>query len=252
MAWNPDLYLKFKAERFAPFEDLMKMVRVRPGLRVFDLGCGTGELTRRLADALPESDVLGIDSSEEMLGQAEGFARPGLRFEQRSIEETEGEFDLVFSNAAIQWVDDHAALIPKIVSMVAPGGQVTIQLPANQFHPTHTMIISIATEDPYRSGLGGYAREFPVLRVAEYAELLYANGLAEINCFEKVYPHILPDSEALAEWMSGTALTPYFERMEDSLSKKFVKEYRRRLAERYPTSPVFFGFNRILFSGVKP
>lgn len=251
MAWNPDLYLKFKAERFAPFEDLMKMVRVRPGLRVLDLGCGTGELTRRLADALPESDVLGIDSSGEMLGKAEAFARPGLRFEQRSIEETEGKFDLVFSNAAIQWVDDHAALIPKIVSMVVPGGQVTIQLPANQFHPTHTMIISIATEDPYRSGLGGYAREFPVLRVAEYAELLYANGLAEINCFEKVYPHILPDSDALAEWMSGTALTPYFERMEESLSKKFVKEYRRRLAERYPTSPVFFGFNRILFSGVK-
>ena len=82
MAWSPDKYEQFKKERYAPFEDLLKLVRVRPGMQVVDLGCGTGELTRRLADALPESCVVGIDSSAEMLAKAEAFARPGLEFRQ--------------------------------------------------------------------------------------------------------------------------------------------------------------------------
>src|SRR5262249_1276618 len=86
MPWGADRHLRFARGRFAPFGDLVALVRVRPGLRVIDLGCGTGELTRRLADALPESEVLGIDSSTEMLAKAQAHARPGVVFVQRSIE----------------------------------------------------------------------------------------------------------------------------------------------------------------------
>src|SRR5947207_11647180 len=117
MPWDPDRYHQFQRERFAPFEDLMALVHRRPGLRAIDLGCGTGELTRRLADALPESDVLGIDNSPEMLARAAELARPGLRFEPIPIEAVTGVWDLVFSHAAVQWVDDHEAFIPRLLAL---------------------------------------------------------------------------------------------------------------------------------------
>src|SRR5512137_210859 len=112
MPWNPDQYHKFQAERSAPFDDLLKLVAVRPGLRAVDLGCGTGELTRRLADALPGSRVLGLDSSAQMLSRAGAYARPGLSFEVGDQVTLQGEWDLIFSNAALQWSDDHHQLVP--------------------------------------------------------------------------------------------------------------------------------------------
>src|SRR5579859_2071520 len=124
--WNPETYNKFQNERFAPFDDLMGLIKVRSGLKVIDLGCGAGELTRRLADALPGSDVVGIDNSAQMLERAKAQERPAqpsvaLRFEQRTIEEVEGQWDLVFSHAAIHWVSDHRSLIPRLLSLVKPG-----------------------------------------------------------------------------------------------------------------------------------
>src|SRR6478672_11114365 len=137
MPWDPQQYLKFQAERFLPFEDCLKLVEVKPGLRVIDLGCGSGELTRRLADALPDSDVVGIDSSAEMLEKAARQARPGLRFEQRSIEDVDGEWDLIFSHAALHWVDDHARLVPRLVGLCR---QLVVQLPSNHGHASHRCI----------------------------------------------------------------------------------------------------------------
>ena len=128
MPWNPDLYDKFKAERFAPFLDLASLVKLREGLSVIDLGCGTGELTAQLAELLPGSDVLGIDNSPEMLERAQEYTRPGLRFELASIEEIDGKCDLIFSHAALHWVEDHPTLIPKLLSMLRPGGQLTVQM----------------------------------------------------------------------------------------------------------------------------
>ena len=176
MPWDPVQYEKFKKEREAPFEDLLAMIDVREGMSVIDLGCGPGPLTKRLADELPGSDLLGIDSSREMLEQASELARPGLRFEQRAIEDVDGEWDLVFTHAAIQWVPDHAALIPKLLSLVRPGGQLAVQLPSNFSHPTHTLIDEVGAEEPYRSGLDGYVHRWGVLDVEEYAELLHASG----------------------------------------------------------------------------
>src|SRR5579859_7482872 len=137
MPWNPDQYLKFQNERFAPFDDLLKLIERRENLSVIDLGCGTGELTRRLADALPGSDVVGIDSSAEMLARAEAQARPGLHFERRAIEDVDGQYDLVFSHAAIQWVDNHERLIPRLFALLRPGGQIAVQMPSNYGHYSH-------------------------------------------------------------------------------------------------------------------
>jgi trans-aconitate 2-methyltransferase len=252
MPWDPTRYEQFKQERFAPFDDLLALVRVRPGLRVVDLGCGTGELTRRLADALPDSDVFGIDSSAEMLERSKEFARPGLRFEVRKIEDLEDDYDVIASNAALHWLPDHGAFFPKLFGHVRPGGQLVVQMPSNYTHPTHRLIDDVAAGPEFDGALGGYRRTWSTLGIEGYAQLLYDCGATDIVVFEKVYPHVLPDADALADWTSGTALVPYMERLPESLRGSFMERYRVLLRERFPQSPVFYGFRRILMSANKP
>lgn len=244
MPWDPTCYTKFKAERFAPFADLTALVSIKPNLRVLDLGCGTGELTRRLADMLPDSEVLGIDSSAEMLDKSAVFAREGVRFEHRFIEDVEGEWDLIFSNAALHWVENHAELIPRLFEMLAPGGRLAVQLPSSHTHPAHRSIIEIALEEPFREVLNGWTRTSPVLSIEAYAELLFRAGGENAAVFEKVYPHVLENSDAVADWTTGTTLVPYLERLPQALHEPFQVRYRERLRELYPETPVFYGFRR--------
>jgi trans-aconitate 2-methyltransferase len=252
MPWNPERYHQFQQERSAPFDDLLRLVKRREGLRVIDLGCGTGELTRRLADALSGSDVLGLDSSPDMLAKAVPHARPGVHFELGSIEAVIGAWDVIFSNAAIHWVDNHRALIPRLFGLLRPGGQLVVQIPSNFSHPTHRLIVELASEEPFAQALGGWNRIIPVLSIEEYAELLYAQGGEEITVFEKIYPHVLQDADALVDWTSGTALVPYFERLSRELRERFLARYRQKLRERFPGSPVFYPFRRILFAATRP
>ena len=252
MPWDPKQYLKFQSERFAPFDDLFALVDVRPGLRVVDLGCGTGDLTLRLAERLPDSDVLGLDSSSEMLAQAETLIRQGLRFERRAIEDVVGSWDLVFSHAALQWVEDHRALIPRVIALVASGGQIAVQVPSNHHHESHLFIRETAAEEPFRAALGGWSRIAPVLPIDEYAEMLYDNGATDVIVFEKIYPHVLADSDAIADWVKGTALVPYLERLPEDLREPFMTRYREKLRARWPEAPVFYPFRRTLFVAKRP
>lgn len=252
MPWDPEKYNQFQKERAAPFEDLFALIDVRPGLQVIDLGCGAGELTAELARRLPGSEVLGIDASPQMLARAAPLARPGLRFEPGDLAAVQGQWDLVFSNAAIQWVEDHPRLVPHLLSLVRPGGQLVIQLPSNHNHPTHTLILETARQEPFQTALNGWTRQPPVLPVEAYAELLYRHGGGELVVFEKVYPHVLENADALADWTSGTALVPYFERLDEAVRQRFMEVYRQRLRQRWPESPVFYGFRRILFAARRP
>jgi len=248
MPWDPARYHQFQRERFAPFEDLIRLIEPRAGMTVVDLGCGTGELTARLADVIPGSEVLGHDSSPEMLERAESLIRPGLRFEQGDIQTLEGSWDLVFSHAAIQWVPDHQWLVPHLFSLVQPGGQIAVQLPSNHDHLAHVLIHETAAAEPFRSALDGWDRESPVLTIEAYAELLFQSGAQNITVFEKVYPHILADADAIADWTSGTALVPYMERLPENMREQFMQQYRERLREAFPQKPVFYGFRRTLFA----
>jgi trans-aconitate 2-methyltransferase len=252
MPWDPQRYGRFEKERLHPFEDLRGLIRVRPGLRVVDLGCGTGEITSRLAAELPGSEVLGVDSSQQMLARAAWLARPGLRFEQTTIESVDGEWDLVFSNAALHWIDDHPALISRLLGLVRSDGQLVIQIPSNHEHPAHLAILELAGEEPFRTALGGWVRRTPVLSLARYAELLHELGGLEIAALEKVYPHVLPSAAEIAEWTRGSTLVPYFERLPAGLHEPFLDRYRVRLEELYPRAPVFYGFRRILLAATRP
>jgi trans-aconitate 2-methyltransferase len=246
--WDPERYNQFKTERSAPFEDLVQLIKIRPGLKVIDLGCGTGELTSRLAGLLPGSQVLGIDSSPDMLTKTRAFKGANVNFQLRDIQEIEGAWDLIFSNAAIQWIGDHQSLVPRLFSHLRPGGQLVVQLPSNHNHSAHRMIVETASEQPFERALNGWLRHVPVLPVEDYAELLFAAGGQDLIVFEKVYPHVLENADAVADWSSGTALLPYMERLEAELREPFMQRYRQKLRQHWPDSPVFYGFRRILFS----
>src|SRR5512147_2680235 len=188
MPWDPNQYHKFQAQRSAPFFDLLALVDVRPNLKVIDLGCGTGELTRQLADKLPKSDVTGLDSSPQMLEKAASFSRPGLVFTQGDQSQLTGSWDLIFSNAALQWSENHAELIPFLYRSLALGGQIAVQVPSNHNHISHQLYRETAGEEPFRSILNGFQRYAPVLSIDEYARLLFECGAEDILVFEKVYP----------------------------------------------------------------
>jgi trans-aconitate 2-methyltransferase len=252
MPWNPSLYHQFQAQRAAPFEDLRQLLHLRDGLRVVDLGCGTGELTRQLADLLPNSDVVGLDSSPEMLAKAEAYTRPGLRFKQGRIEDVSGGWDLIFSHAALQWVDDHAALMPHLFRLLNPGGQLAVQMPSNHLHYSHAASRELVAQEPFVSALGGWSRSTPVLSIEAYADLFFGLGATEIVVFEKIYPHVLENADAIADWTSGTLLVPIMERLPQALRDPFMTRYREILRERWPGSPVFYGFKRLLFSVTAP
>jgi trans-aconitate 2-methyltransferase len=252
MKWNPDQYHRFQSERFAPFEDLLDLVNVREGLRVADLGCGTGELTARLAEALPKSEVVGFDSSPAMLEKAAELEGPGLRFEQCSIEEFEGEWDLIFSHAAIHWVEDHNALVPRLFGQVAAGGQLAVQVPSNHKHTAYTLIHAVVSEDPFYEALDGWMRHAPVLEIDAYSSLLFAAGGENITAYEKVYAHVLERADDLAEWTKGTALLPYLERLPGELHQPFYDRYVKLLRDLWPAGPIFYPFRRTLFSASRP
>src|SRR5512139_1845714 len=251
MPWNPDLYHKFQSERSAPFYDLLALVDVRPNLEVVDLGCGTGELTRQLADKLPGSKVTGLDSSPQMLEKAAAFTSPGLQFFQGDQAQLTGKWDLIFSNAALQWSEDHAQLVPDLYGRLKPGGQIAVQVPSNHTHISHQLIRETAGEEPFRSILGGFVRYAPVLSIDQYAHILFHCGAEDILSFEKVYAHILADSEAVVEWISGTACVPYFERLGEH-KDEFVQVISTKMHEALPQSPVFYPFRRTLFTARKP
>lgn len=251
MSWNPAQYHKFQSERSAPFFDLLNLVEIRPQLKVIDLGCGTGELTRILADALPESTVTGLDSSLQMLDKAAPHASENLRFEQGNLSELTGNWDLIFSNAAIQWCEDHEKLIPNIFSKLDHGGQLCIQIPSNHNHISHMLIRETVRESPFNRILNGFERISPVLSIDEYTRILFALGAKNILVFEKIYPHVLENSDAVIEWISGTALVPYFERL-GKHKPEFLDVLRRKMNNALPESPLLYPFRRILFSGLKP
>jgi trans-aconitate 2-methyltransferase len=245
--WSPAQYDRFRAERAQPFRDLLALVQPRPGMLAVDLGCGTGDMTLELHRALGARETLGLDNSASMLAKAP--RAEGLRFEQGDIVEftARGRFDLVFSNAALHWVDDHRELFPRLLEKLRPGGQLLVQVPSNHEHPAHRLAGTLAAEEPFRGALGGWVRRPSVLALDEYAHLLHGAGAVEVELLEKVYLHQLADAEAVAEWTRGTTLLPYLGRLGD-LADAYLARYRERLAGLMPGRPVLFTFRRILMS----
>jgi trans-aconitate 2-methyltransferase len=247
--WDPALYERFRAQRAQPGLELLGGLEPRPGCRAVDLGCGTGELTAELHSRLEASETLGLDSSETMLARSASREAPGLRFEQRDLGELDrfDPFDVIFSNACIQWVSGHEDLLARLVEHLAPGGTLAFQVPANHRHLSHHLASGLAAEEPYASALGGEVREAPVLTPERYSERLYELGFEQPRVELRVYLHELPEPAGVFDWVSGTLLTWYQSRLPTDLWESYRETYRTRLLDRLPKkAPYPFAFPRVL------
>ena len=256
--WDPRQYDKFERQREQPFYDLLHLVRPVPNMCVVDLGCGTGKLTRVMHQQLNARDTLGIDRSESMLSNAPGdVTTPGLRFEVGTIEafadrriEPRERPELIFSNAALHWVCDHETLLRKLTAVLGSAGQLAFQVPAQHEDPTHITAEAIAASEPYKSALGGWRKEQPVLTPDAYARLLFACGFTDPIVRLIVYPHVLESRDAVVDWVKGTLLTEYARHLPPALFDRFVDDYRARLLPQLDAGrPFFFPFKRILCWG---
>jgi trans-aconitate 2-methyltransferase len=257
--WDPRQYDKFERQREQPFYDLLHLVRPAANMCVVDLGCGTGKLTRVMHERLNARQTIGIDRSESMLSAARNDAtRPAaLRFEVGTIEafadrqiERRDQPELILSNAALHWVCDHEALLPKLAGLLAADGQLAFQVPAQHDDLAHVAAEQLAASEPYASALGGWRRAQPVLTPEAYARLLYTCGFADPIVRLIVYPHVLESRDAVVDWFKGSLLTEYARHLPPALFEQFVADYRARLLPQLdPRRPFFFPFKRILCWG---
>jgi trans-aconitate 2-methyltransferase len=252
--WDPAQYNKFQREREQPFYDLLAMIHPSPGMRVVDLGCGTGKLTRHLHTRLAARDTLGIDRSARMLAaQQDAPATTGLRFAVETVESFlagDGAYDLIFSNAVFHWIEDHEHLLARLTEKLAPGGQLAFQVPAMHDEVSHLAADELSDEEPFASALGTWRRARTVLTPDAYARLLFKIGFADPQARLIVYPHVLAGPEAVVDWMRGTLLAEYEKRLPPEMFGRFVGEYQARLLPQLePTRPFFFPFKRILCWG---
>jgi trans-aconitate 2-methyltransferase len=243
LSWDVDQYERFKTERAQPFRDLAALIEPRANMRIIDLGCGTGELTRELHERLGASETLGIDSSESMLAKAAPAS--SIHFELGDIASftTDNPFDLVFSNAALHWIPDHEHLFTRLMSLLAATGQLAVQMPANHDHPSHRIAAEVATF------FGVEPRTVNILAPESYATLLHRLGFALQHVRLQVYGHVLPSTADVVEWTKGSTLTPYREALSSDRYEEFLAEYTKRLVNTLGDSrPYFYTFKRVLMA----
>ena len=200
MLWNPDVYNQFKKIRYQPFFDLSDFISDENLKTAIDIGCGTGEQTKILAEKFPNTQFIGIEASAEMLKKSEEVKSGNLSFRQQTIESlysTEEKWDLVFSNAALQWSDNHEKLFPKLISLVNDGGQFAVQMPVQPKNVLNKILVQQASEEPFSIQLKGFNRLSPVLGLDDYANMMFENGLQNLNISMKVYPLIAESEEEL-------------------------------------------------------
>jgi trans-aconitate 2-methyltransferase len=255
-AWNPGQYERFAGERSHPLFDLAAMVQALDGGRAIDLGCGTGALTAQLRALVGAGEVLGLDSSAAMLADAAAHEGERVRFVEGDLAtfHEAGAWDLVFSNAALQWAPDHGRVLARWTESLRPYGQLAVQVPTNADHASHLVAAAVAHQEPFLSALGGTpppdAVADNVLRPEHYAELLDRLGFVEQHVRLQVYGHHLATTADVVEWVKGTSLTRFQRQMAPDVYEQFVRRYRERLVgELGEQAPYFYAFKRILLWG---
>jgi trans-aconitate 2-methyltransferase len=248
MTWNPERYLAFGDERTRPAVDLLAHVPLAGPARVADLGCGPGNSTRLLCERWPEADVLGIDSSAAMLAKAEGSGIRARWLESDIATWTpDAPFDLLFSNAALHWLPDHANLLPQLLGHLRPGGVLAIQMPRNFAAPSHTLLREVASAGPWAGRLAPNLAEEPVAAPEWYHDLL-APLAAALDIWQTEYLHVLDGDDPVLSWVRGTALQPVVAALSAEEQVLLEAEYARRLRLAYARRPdgrTLFPFRRL-------
>jgi trans-aconitate 2-methyltransferase len=234
MPWNPQRYEAFADARLRPASDLLARIPLeRPG-RIADLGCGSGNATLLLEQLWPGAKITGYDNSAEMLEAARARS-PAIEWQIADLASwrTAERFDLVFSNAALHWVDRHDALFPRLLDALAPAGVLAVQMPRNFAAPSHAIAAALACEVPFGEYLVPVVRTKPVLEPAQYRALLGTRA-GRLDIWETEYLHVLHGGNPVADWTRSTLLVPLLDTLPERLRDAFESEYRRRVARAYP------------------
>lgn len=234
MSWDPDRYLAFQAERDQPALDLLGRVETWVS-RAVDLGCGPGTSTELMLRRFPGAAVMGVDSSPEMI-EAARLRLPGVAFEVADIATWGGPglFDLIFANAALQWLPDHAALLPRLVGLLAPGGTLAVQMPDNLDEPTHRAMREVAAQGPWAGRLAQAAEARAPRRDPDwYFELLRGAG-ATPEIWRTTYHHPLAGVPGVEAWFRSTGLRPFLDPLPPAEQEGFLAAWREAVAAAYP------------------
>lgn len=249
MNWNPEQYLKFAVARQRPALDLLARLDCRSANRIVDLGCGAGNITQILAERWPDAQITGVDSDSAMLAKAAARA-PTIDWQLAEIAHWQAEVppDLIFSNAALHWLDDHLHLLLQLLGQLVGGGVLAVQMPANFNAPSHRILRELAAEADWREVLGG-VRMGRVLSAAEYQQLLTPH-CHHLELWETTYWQLLSGDDAVFEWMKGSTLVPYLACLDPAAAERFLAVYRGRLRTAYlqrPDGHTLFPFKRFFF-----
>ena len=232
--WDPAQYGKFAAERMRPVADILSRIPIDAPASIYDLGCGDGRVTRLLAERWPDAALRGVDSSPEMLDAARRLL-PHVEWVEADLAAwtPEAPADLIFASASLHWLDDHAALFPRLMAQLANGGVLAVQMPRNFDAPSHNCMRETAAAGPWSTKLEGKDRGSPVAGPADYYAML-APHAAHIDIWETDYLHLLEGGDAVVEWTMGTGLRPYLGPLDEAEREAYLADYRRRIDAAYP------------------
>jgi trans-aconitate 2-methyltransferase len=252
--WDSGQYLRFADERTRPAADLLQRVAIDRPQRVVDLGCGPGNSTALLRARWPEAALCGIDRSEDMLAAARR-GHPGIDFVPGDIGtwRPAAPCDVVFSNAALQWVGDHERLIPRLFEAVAGGGALAVQMPRNHDFATHALMRRVAAEGPWRERLAGARDPSPVEPPEFYYDLL-APGAERVVVWETNYIQVMDGVGAIIDWLRGTGLGPFLARLDEAEKPAFLDRYAALLADAFPRRSdgrILLPYPRLFFVATK-
>jgi trans-aconitate 2-methyltransferase len=233
--WEPTTYLRYDSERSRPFLDLLARVRTAEVSRIVDVGCGPGHLSALLRSRWPAAQVLGIDSSVQMIERARAEDQdPRTTYECADLRDWHPEqpVDLLVSNAALQWVPGHLDLLPGLAETVAPAGALAISVPSNFDAPSHVILHELSGRAPYAEHVpaDGHAS---ATGAQEFLDVLARPGW-RADAWETTYLHVLSGPDPVFEWIRGTGARPVLQSLPDQLLERFTTEYKARLREAYP------------------
>ncbi|MFT3680182.1 MAG: methyltransferase domain-containing protein [Ferruginibacter sp.] len=254
MPWDPGVYNQFKAIRYKPFFDLVDLITAKDMKSCVDIGCGTGEQTAILAERFKPANFTGFDASKEMLAESKKMEHENLHFELSTIEDfsnSVSNWDLVFSNAALQWSDDHPVLVPKLIAKLNPGGQFAVQMPFQKENVLNKLLLELVQGKPFVDMLDGFARHSPLLEMDDYASILFKSGLHDLDISLRVYPIIAQNAQELYNFIAGSALIPYMERLDTGGQQLLEAAFIKRIEAYFVSFPAIYSFKRILLYGVK-
>ncbi len=232
--WDPAQYLRFGNERLRPALDLLAQIPLTAPGRVVDLGCGAGNVTAILRQRFPDADIVGVDGSESMLAKARTSAA-NCTFEQADFFQWQPrhKLDLIYSNAALQWVDRHTTLFPRLLSFLAPGGVLAVQMPDMRATPLHQVSRQLAASAEWSQELGDAIPQPGILPVMDYWDMLRPQ-VASLEIWQTTYMHALQGENAVMQWATGSSLRPYLDRLSDERKSVFRQAYADAVRSHYP------------------